>query len=114
MEVAVVLKSDPFSWKAVQAYKIAAALSKKVKVYFVTIKEGVYFLTLWDPASLGYEDFRSYEVNQENITFVVDRDDFEVRGLQSEELWVRDFNLKFSDENEIAQVLRRADVVGVW
>ena len=114
MEAAIVLKSDPFSWKAIQAYKIAAALTKKVKVYFIAIKEGVYFLTLWNPESLGYEDFRNYGINSENITFVVDRDDFEVRGLQSEKLWIKDFKTEFADENQIAEILKKANVVGVW
>lgn len=114
MEAAIVLKSDPFSWKAIQAYKIATALTQKVKVYFITIKEGVYFLTFWNPESLGYENFRNYEVNPENITFVVDKDDFEVRGLQSEKVWIKDFSTLFTDEKEIAQILKKANLVGVW
>ncbi len=114
MLVAVVLKSDPFSWRAVQAFKIASALSFKAKVYFVTIKEGVYFLTDWSPTELGYEDFRTYKVNRENVTFVVDKDDFEVRGLSEESLWIADFKKVMADEREIAEILDKTQVVGVW
>ncbi|NPB05474.1 MAG: hypothetical protein GXO08_03745 [Aquificae bacterium] len=114
MEAAVVLKSDPFSWKAIQAYKIAAALSKRYKVYFVAIKEGVYFLTDWSPEGLGYENFRNYEVNRDNLIFVVDRDDFEVRGLGHENLWTEGFKLVEADEREIGKILKRSTVVGVW
>jgi hypothetical protein len=112
MEIAVILKSDPFSWKAIQAYKIAAALSLKVKVFFITIREGVYFLTDWNPEALGYENFRGYKINPENIIFVADKDDFEVRGLNKHPLWVKD--LKLFSEEEIAQIIEKVEKVGVW
>ena len=114
MEAAIVLKSDPFSWKALQAYKIAAALSKKVKVYFIAIKEGVYFLSSWNPQELELEDFRLYGVNKDNLTFVVDRDDFEVRALDEANLWIKEFHTLFADEKHIAHLLRKSHVVGVW
>jgi len=114
MDAAVVLKSDPFSWKAIQAYKIAAALSFKLKVAFIAIKEGVYFLTDWSPCELGYEDFKNYEVNKENLLFVVDKDDFTVRGLDKTKLWVKDFTLQFLEEKDIAHLLEEAQLVGVW
>jgi hypothetical protein len=112
MEIAVILKSDPFSWKAIQAYKIAAALSFKAKVYFIAIKEGVYFLTDWNPEALGYENFKAYEVNSENLIFIADKDDFEVRGLNKHPLWVND--LKLLSEEEIAKVIEKTQKVGVW
>ncbi len=114
MEAAVVLKSDPFSWKAIQAYKIAAALSLKFKVYFITIKEGVYFLTDWSPEELGYENFKNYEANFENLEFIVDRDDFEVRGLEKSKLWLKDGQPTLAEEKEIAEILQRSRLVGVW
>jgi len=114
MAVAVVLKSDPFSWKAIQAYKIAAALSFKVPVYFVAIKEGVYFLKDWNPEALEYENFKTYAVNGKNLYFVVDRDDFSVRGLDKEPLWISEENLHLAEEDEIRELLRRSKVVGVW
>ncbi len=114
MEAAVVLKSDPFSWKAIQAYKIAAALSLKFKVYFIAIKEGVYFLTDWSPEELGYENFKNYEANFENLEFVVDKDDFEVRGLEKSKLWIKDGQPTLVEEKEIAEILQRSRFVGVW
>lgn len=114
MDVAVILKTDPFSWKAIQAFKIASALSWKFKVAFITIKEGVYFLTDWSPKELGYEDFKTYKVNGDNLIFVVDRDDFEVRGLDKSRLWVKDFQLEFAEEKSIAQILQNSKLVGVW
>jgi len=112
MEIAVILKSDPFSWKAIQAYKIAAALSFKAKVYFIAIKEGVYFFTDWNPEALGYENFKSYEINPPNMVFIADRDDFVVRGLNKTPLWVKD--LKLLPEEEIAKILEKTQKVGVW
>ncbi len=114
MPVAVVLKSDPFSWKAIQAYKIAAALSLKTPVYFVAIKEGVYFLKDWNPEALEYENFKTYEVNENNLHFVVDRDDFTIRGLDKEPLWVDGKKLKLAEEEEIKELLKKSKVVGVW
>ncbi len=114
MSVAVILKSDPFSWKAIQAYKIAAALSEKTEVFFIAIREGVYFLKDWEPEALEYENFRTYEVNPENLTFVVDRDDFTVRGLEKEKLWVDKERLKLAEEEEIKEILKTSKVVGVW
>ncbi|MEO2153774.1 MAG: hypothetical protein GXN97_04555 [Aquificae bacterium] len=116
MEVAIILKSDPFSWKAIQAYKIASALSKKFKVNFICIREGVYFLSNWDSVALGYDDFKAYPVKVENITFYADRDDFTVRGLNTQDLWItsKGFDLKIVPEEEIAKIVHRSDVVGVW
>jgi tRNA 2-thiouridine synthesizing protein C len=114
MSVAIVLKSDPFSWKAIQAFKIASALSFKTKVYFIAIKEGVYFLTDWEPTALGYEDFRTYPVNGENLTVVIERDDFTIRGLSENNLWIGDFKRVMADEEEIAKLLDKSSVVGVW
>jgi len=114
MPVAVVLKSDPFSWKAIQAYKIASALSLKTEVYFVAIKEGVYFLKDWKPEALEYENFRNYEVNEKNLHFVVDKDDFSVRGLDKETLWVNSEKLRLAEEDEIKEILKKSKVVGVW
>ena len=114
MEVAIVLKSDPFSWKAIQAFKIASALSLKTKVYFITLKEGVYFLTNWSPDELGYENFKGYEFNPQNLTFVVDKDDFEIRNLSEDKTWIKDLEVEFADEEQIAEILKKSQVVGVW
>ena len=114
MEISIILKSDPFSWKAIQAYKIASALSKKTKVYFIAIKEGVYFFKDWNPEELGYENFKAYSINYENITFIADKDDFEIRNLPKEKLWIEDNKLKFLLEEQIAELLEKSHVVGVW
>ncbi len=114
MTTAVVLKSDPFSWKAIQAFKIASALSKRCKVYFITIKEGCYFLKDWNPEELEYENFKSYDYNPTNLLFVADKDDFSVRGLDRETLWVDNEKLTLAEEEEIGEILKTARVVGVW
>jgi tRNA 2-thiouridine synthesizing protein C len=116
METAIILKSDPFSWKAIQAYKIATAISKKYKVNFICIREGVYFLTDWDSVALGYDDFKNYPVERENITFYADKDDFTVRGLNAQDLWItkKGFELKIVPEEEIAQIIHKSDIVGVF
>ncbi len=114
MVAAVILKSDPFSWKAIQAYKIATALSRKLKVFFILIREGVYFLTDWSPEELGYENFKSYLFNKDNLIFVVDKDDFEVRDIDKNLLWIESSNIRFLEEKEIAKILKEAKTVGVW
>jgi len=114
METAIVLKSDPFSWKAIQAFKIASALSLKTKVYFITLKEGVYFLTNWSAEELGYENFKGYEINPENLTFVVEEDDFRIRNLSEDDIWVKPFKVSFKTEEQIVEIIQKANVVGVW
>ena len=114
MEVAVVLKSDPFSWKAIQAYKIACALSLKTSVYFIALKEGVYFLSDWKPQELEYEDFKQYRCDFNNLKVVIEEDDFRIRNLSKEKLWVEKEHIQLLPEEEIAKILRRCSVVGVW
>ena len=114
MEVAVVLKSDPFSWKAIQAYKIACALSLKSSVYFIALKEGVYFLSDWNPEELEYENFKQYRCNFSNLKVVIEEDDFRIRNLSKGKLWVENGDILLLPEEEIAKILRRCSVVGVW
>jgi len=114
MEVAVVLKSDPFSWKAIQAYKIACALSLKCSVYFIALKEGVYFLSDWNPQELEYENFKLYRCNFNNLKVVIEEDDFRIRGLSKNSLWLGEKPILLLPEEEIALLLRRCSVVGVW
>ena len=114
MEVSIVLKSDPFSWKAIQAFKIACALSLKTKTFFIALKEGVYFLTDWDPVALGYENFKGYEYNRENLVFLVEEDDFKIRNLSEDKIWAKDLKVEFTDEERIAEILKKSQVVGVW
>jgi tRNA 2-thiouridine synthesizing protein C len=114
MSTAVVLKGDPFSWKAIQAYKIAAALSQKEEVFFIAIKEGVYFFKDWNPEALEYENFKTYKVNEKNLKLIADKDDFTVRGLDKTPLWVKKDNLKLAEEEEIKELLKRSKIVGVW
>jgi len=53
MKIVFILKGDPFSWLAHEAFRVALALAINNEVFFVMMRDGVYALTDWKPSELG-------------------------------------------------------------
>ncbi len=113
MKVVFVLKGDPFSWKAHEAFRIAIAVGMNHELTFVFIRDGVYTLTRWSPENLGVESLEKFYETMDfiDIRLVVEDASVQERGLKESE-FVREVEIKSAEE--ISEIISSAEVVFVW
>ncbi|RLJ71213.1 tRNA 2-thiouridine synthesizing protein C [Hydrogenivirga caldilitoris] len=113
MKVVFILKGDPFSWKAHEAFRIAIAVGMNHELTFVLIRDGVYTLTRWSPEELGVETFEKfYDVLEHvNIELVVEDASIQERGLKEADFVCQ---VKVKSAEEISELINSAEVVYVW
>lgn len=113
MRAVFILKGDPFSWKAHEAFRIAIAVGMNHELIFVFIRDGVYTLTRWSPEDLGVESFEKfYEMLEHvNMELVVEDASMQERGLKETD-FVREVRVKSAEE--ISELISSAEVVYVW
>ncbi len=113
MSIVFVLKGDPFSWLAHEAFRVALALAINNDVYFIAVRDGVYVFTEWNPDSLGIEGFgKIFEtIEYVNINLIVEDVSAEERGLKE-----KDFKVKVDIKpyDEIKEIINSAEAVFVW
>ncbi len=113
MKTVFILKGDPFSWKAHEAFRIAVAVGMNHEVSFVFIRDGVYTLTKWSPEELGIESFEKfYEILEHvNIELIVEDASMQERGLKETD-FVREVMVLSAEE--ISQLINESEAVYVW
>ncbi|NPA41272.1 MAG: DsrE family protein [Aquificae bacterium] len=113
MKTVFVLKGDPFSWKAHEAFRVAIAVGMNHELTFVFIRDGVYTLTKWNPEELGVESFEKFYETLDfvNIELVVEDASMQERGLKETD-FVRE--VKIMSAEEISEMLSSAEAVFVW
>ncbi|WP_457599964.1 DsrE family protein [Hydrogenivirga sp.] len=113
MKAVFILKGDPFSWKAHEAFRIAIAVGMNHDLTFVFIRDGVYTLTRWSPEELGVESFEKFYETLDfvNIELVVEDASMQERGLKETD-FVREVKVRSAEE--ISELLSSAEVVYVW
>ncbi len=113
MKVAFILKGDPFSWKAHEAFRIATAVGINHEVYFILIRDGVYTLTRWSPEDLGVESFEKFFETMDflNIHLIVEDASMQERGLKESDL-VKE--VKVLSAEEISEIINETEAVFVW
>ncbi len=113
MKVAFILKGDPFSWKAHEAFRIATALGINHEVYFIFIRDGVYTLTRWDPEKLGVETFEKFFETIEflRVHLIVEDASMNERGIKESDL-VREVRVLSAEE--ISEIINETEAVFVW
>ncbi len=113
MKTVFILKGDPFSWKAHEAFRIAVAVGMNHEVSFVFIRDGVYTLTKWSPEELGIESFEKfYEILEHvNIELIVEDASMQERGLKETD-FVREVRVLSAEE--ISQLINESEAVYVW
>ncbi len=113
MRIAFVLKGDPFSWKAHEAFRLATAMGMNHQVFFIFIRDGVYTLTRWSPESLGIDSFDKFYETLEfvDIKLVVEDASMQERGLKSSDLVV---DVEVRSAEEICEIIGSSEAVFVW
>ncbi len=113
MKVVFILKGDPFSWKAHEAFRVGIAVGMNHELTFVFIRDGVYTLTRWSPESLGVDTFEKFYETLDfvNIRLVVEDASIQERGLKETD-FVREVEVRSAEE--ISEIINSAEAVYVW
>lgn len=113
MKVVFVLKGDPFSWKAHEAFRVAVAVGMNHELNFIFIRDGVYTLTKWLPEELGVDTFEKFYETLDfvNIRLVVEDASIQERGLKETD-FVREVEVMSAEE--ISDLINSAEAVYVW
>jgi len=111
--VAVVIKSNPFSWKTFEALRQAVGLSMEHDVKVLFIKEGVYTLTDWKPRLIGVEPIdKSIEaLGMMGAGIVVEEEALRERGIKLKDWGV---DIQIQPEEEVSEIVKNSEVVLVW
>ncbi|WP_457639443.1 DsrE family protein [Persephonella sp.] len=112
-KVIVIIKSNPFSWKAFEALRQAVGLSMEHNLTVVFVKEGVYTLTDWKPQMIGIEPIdKSIEaLGMMDADIVVEEEAVRERGIKLKD-WSVPIHIKPKDE--ICETVKDAEVVLTW
>ncbi len=113
MKTVFVLKGDPFSWKAHEAFRLAIAIGMNHELTFVFIRDGVYTLTRWEPENLGIESFDKFYETMDfvNVDLVVEDASIQERGLKESDFLRR---VRVLSAEEISDIISSAEAVYVW
>ncbi|GAB6064977.1 hypothetical protein JCM9492_00690 [Aquifex pyrophilus] len=113
-KVVHILKGDPFSWKSHEAMRVATATGINNETYFVCIRDGVYFLTKWEPEKLGIDSLEKFWETLDfiNLTLIAEEESLHDRGITKNQLAVKSVNVMSSEE--IEKLIKESDFVFVW
>ncbi len=111
--IVFILKGDPFSWLAGEAFRVALALAINNEVHFIAVRDGVYAFTNWDPGSLFIEGFdKIFEtIGYVNIKFIVEDVSAEERGLKDKDFKIP---IEVKSYEDIKRIINSAEAVLVW
>ncbi len=112
-KVAVVLRSNPFSWKVFEALRqaVGAAMDHDVSVIF--IRDAVYTLTDWKPQLIGIEpiDKSISALGMMGGKLIVEEESLRERGIQLKDWGVE---IDIEPKEEICELIKDAEVVLTW
>jgi len=112
-KVIVIIKSNPFSWKAFEALRQAVGLSMEHNLSVIFLKEGVYTLTDWKPEMIGIEpiDKSIQALGMMEAKLIVEEEALRERGLKLKD-WQIPINIM--PKEEICEVVKDAEAVLTW
>ncbi|NPA17508.1 DsrE family protein [Persephonella sp.] len=112
-KVVVIIKSNPFSWKAFEALRQAVGLSMEHNLSVIFLKEGVYTLTDWKPEMIGIEpiDKSIQALGMMEAKLIVEEEALRERGLKLKD-W--DTPINVMPKEEICEAVKDAEVVLTW
>jgi tRNA 2-thiouridine synthesizing protein C len=112
-KVVLIVKSNPFSWKAFEALRQSVGLSMEHRLTVVFMKEGVYTLTDWKPEMIGIEPIdKSIEaLGMMDASIVVEEEAIRERGIKLKD-WPVPVDVK--PKEEISEIVKEAEVVLTW
>lgn len=111
--ITFIIKSDPFSWKAHEALRLAAAsgISNQTDVVFTS--DGIYAITKWYPENLGIASFEKMleQMSMLNVKFYAEGSCIESRGLKTFDFQIQP---KIISEKELRDIINKSKAVLVW
>ncbi len=113
MRVVFIIKGDPFSWKAHEAFRLATAVGINNEVDIVFIRDGVYSLTPWKPESLSVDSFDKFFENFEfvNVRLIAEDASLQERGIRECDCVE---GVKVMSAEEISELINSSEAVFVW
>ena len=112
-KIVLIVKSNPFSWKAFEALRQAVGLSMEHNLTVVFMKEGVYTLTDWKPQMIGIEPIdKSIEaLGMTEASVVAEEEAIRERGIKLKHWPVE---VKIKPKEEVCELVEDAEVVITW
>ncbi len=112
-KIALIIKSNPFSWKAFEALRQAVGVSMGHSLTVIFLKDGVYTLTDWKPQMIGIEPIdKSMEaLEMTDAEVVAEEEALRERGIKLKQ-WPTDVKIK--PQEEISEIVKDAEVVLAW
>ncbi|WP_029521794.1 DsrE family protein [Persephonella sp. KM09-Lau-8] len=112
-KVVVIIKSNPFSWKAFEALRQSVGLSMEHSLSVIFLKDGVYTLTDWKPQMIGIEPIdKSMEaLGMMEASVIAEEEAIRERGIKPKD-WPVEVQVKPKDD--ICEIVKEAEVVITW
>ena len=112
-KIALMIKSNPFSWKTFEALRQAVGVSMGHNLTVIFLKDGVYTLTDWKPQMIGIEPIdKSMEaLEMTDGKIIVEEEALRERGVKLKEWSVV---IEIKPQEEISEIVKDAEVVLTW
>ncbi len=111
--ISFIIKSEPFSWKAHEGLRLAAASGITNDTNVIFTADGIYAITKWQPEAIGVGNFEKMieQMSMLNITFYAEGSCVESRGLKAFDFLVEP---KIITNEELKMIISRSKAVLVW
>lgn len=111
--ISFILKSEPFSWKAHEGLRLAAASGISTDTNVIFTSDGIYTITKWHPENLGIASFEKMleQMSMLNITFYAESNCIESRGLKAFDFIIEP---KIITDKEFRELINKSKAVLVW
>lgn len=112
-KIAIIIKSQPFSWRTFEALRIGLGSSIDHEVYVIFMKNGVYALTDWNAKSLGIEplDKTIESLGMLGTKIVVEEESLRERGIKLKK-WPAEIHIL--PQEEISNLINSTEVILPW
>ncbi|RMA97033.1 DsrE family protein [Hydrogenothermus marinus] len=109
----VIIRTNPFSWKAFEALRQAVGSAMEHNVNVIFIRDGVYTLTDWNPKLIGIEPFDKSisALGMMEAKIYAEEEAIRERGIKLKD-WGVDINIK--PKEEICELIKNSEVVLTW
>ncbi len=111
--ISFILKSEPFSWKAHEGLRLAAASGITNDTNVIFTGDGIYAITKWHPEALGIASFEKMleQMGMLNVTFYAESSCIESRGLKTFDFVIEP---KIISSEEVKDIISRSKAVLLW
>ncbi len=111
--ISFILKSEPFSWKAHEGLRLAAASGITNDTNVIFTGDGIYAITKWHPEALSIASFEKMleQMSMLKISFYAESSCLESRGLKPFEFIIEPEIITSEDMQDI---ISKSRAVLIW